>query len=616
MHDALARSLSLIALVVAGCGAGQRGSAGDAGARDPHSYSRPDRVAVKHLSLDLNVEFAQRSLAGTVALTVIRHDRAASEVIVDSNGLAITAVEECSSRRPLVFSLGAPHKLLGRALTIKLGHEDCVRIAYRTSADASALLWVDPEGTSGKRQPMLFTQSQAIFARTWIPLQDSPSVRFTYDATIRVPPGLWALMSAQNAQVLAPDGVWKLNMELPIPSYLMALAVGDFAFRPIGERTGVYAEPSLVDAAANEFAEVDAMMTAAERIYGPYQWGRYDMLVLPPSFPFGGMENPRLTFLTPTVITGDRALVSLIAHELAHSWSGNLVTNATWNDFWLNEGFTTYVERRVMEELRGPDYAEMLWSLGGKDLDKTIADAGANDRSTRLVLDYNRDHDPDEIGSDVAYEKGALFLRTLERAVGRARFDEFLRSRFTRLAFRSTDSKVFEREARGLVTGGGSMTSAQLASWLHDPGLPPGAARAHSPRIRELEVAANSSTSMPPRDAPTLDWVAFIRALPPSVPSARVAALDAHAHLTSTSNAEISMYWLPVLIRADVRSATSEIERFLLRVGRRRMVMPVYEAMIAKSEYWRTIAAGVFARAKRLYHPITRDSIAKLLANK
>jgi aminopeptidase N len=583
---------------------------------DPHSFAAPERVAVRHVALDLTVDFTQHVLHGKARLSVTRHDPRA-DLVLDADGLGIEAVTECATQRPLRWELAPARPILGQALTIALAAEACVEIAYRTGPDAGALLWVEPSGTSGKREPMLFTQSQAIHARTWIPLQDTPGVRFTYEATIHVPDGLWAVMSAENPQRPPADGVWRFAMAQPIPSYLMALAVGDFAFRAIGPRSGVYAEPSVVDAAAREFTEVEAMMATAERLYGPYRWGRYDMLVLPPSFPYGGMENPRLTFLTPTVITGDRALVSLIAHELAHSWSGNLVTNSTWSDFWLNEGFTTYVERRIMEALRGTAYADELWYLGRKDLVEAFGTTARPD--TRLALEIAADRDPDDVPSDAAYEKGALFLRTLEQAFGRATFDQFLRRRFERRALQSTDTGAFEAEAAAELLGAhpGAMSAATFASWIHDPGLPGGGSPASSPRVTELEALAagyaRTGTAIATRGWQTLDWVIFLRALPADLARDRLLALDPDGALTSTTNAEIAMYWLPRLVRADARAAAPAVEAFLLRVGRRRMVTPIYEAMVSTGEPWRALAKQTFERARALYHPITRDKVAAIV---
>ena len=585
---------------------------------DPHSASEPTRVSTTHLSLALAVDFEHHALAGTARITLARHDRSAP-VILDTEQLAIASVTDCTSHAPLPFSLAAATPILGAALTVTLEASTCIEITYRTSPAASALLWVEPEGTAGKHAPMLFTQSEAIHGRSWIPMQDTPGIRFTYDAAITVPAGLRALMSATNPSAIGPDGAWHFTMEQPIPSYLMALAVGDYAFRPLGARTGVYAEPSVVDSAAYEFAEVDGMVAAAERLYGPYRWGRYDMLVLPPSFPFGGMENPRLTFLTPTVITGDRALVSLIAHELAHSWSGNLVTNSTWSDSWLNEGFTTYVERRIMEALRGPGLVETEWYLSGLDLADKLRAHPADPESV-LALDASASDDPDELGGYV-YDKGSLFLRALEQAFGRDAFDAFLRERFDRHAFQSSDTATFEREITAALYAHPPATTVRplpdLHVWLHEPRIPPAAIPAAPPRVLAIQARAAAllatGAAVETADWTTIDWMVFLRALPRQLPPDRIRAVDAAHHLTTTTNPEIAMLWLPLLVRSDVRAATAAVRAYLLAIGRRRLVFPLYQALMSNGEYWRGVARAAFTSAGPLYHPITRDAIAKLV---
>lgn len=603
------RSLACLLAIAAACKGSARPDS-EPIKHDPHSQANPERIAVSHLALALDVDFKAQTLTGTATLSFVRRDRAAREVILDTDGLAIGAVTDCTSKQPVRSRLAPAVKVLGQALTVELA-SDCIVIAYHTTAAARALLWVDPAGTAGKQHPMLFTQSEPILARTWIPLQDSPGVRFTYDATIRVPPGQWALMSAENPQTIAPDGVFRFTMAQPIPSYLMALAVGDFAFKPLGPRSGVYAEPSVVESAANEFVEVEAMMTAAEQLYGPYRWGRYDMLVLPPSFPFGGMENPRLTFLTPTVIAGDRSLVSLIAHELAHSWSGNLVTNSTWNDVWLNEGFTTYVERRLMEKLRGKETSDVQWAIGTQDLSKTLAEYSPTDPRTFLALRTRSDQDPDDTGpTDVAYEKGALLLRALELAFGRETFDAFLRRRFDRRAFQSSDTETFETEVNAELFAKHAV-GWSVATWLHAGGIPNTTPAPTSAKVTEIEQLAKT-VSLPPAGWDTLDWVIYLRAIPPTVTSAQLEALDAAYHLT-TGNTEILMFWLPLLINADVARAAPVVESFLTTVGRRRMVRPVYVALMGKNDRWRALARSIFAKAAAGYHPLTRDMVGELV---
>ncbi len=443
---------------------------------DIHSYARPDEARVTSLSLDLHADFDVRRLIGSVALSL---DRALGSraVVLDTRGLRIHGVTDLEGRS-LTYSLGSADPILGSPLEIALpaGIREII-VSYETGSDAAALQWLAPEQTAGKRQPFLFSQGQAILTRTWIPTQDSPGIRQTYQARVVVPPGLRALMSAES---LTPDGVdapdgrsFKFRLTQPVPPYLIALAIGDLAFRPLGSRSGVFAEPATIEAAAFEFADVEKMIAAAESLLGPYRWGRYDVLVLPPSFPFGGMENPRLTFATPTILAGDRSLVSLIAHELAHSWSGNLVTNATWRDFWLNEGVTTYVELRIMEALYGSEHAAMLSVLSRRDLLEEIERVGgASSPETVLHIDLTG-RDPDEGMTRIPYDKGAALMTLLERTVGRERFDAFLRSYFERYAFQSIVTSTFvEYLLQRLLTGPIDTAGVRLDDWIFKPGLP------------------------------------------------------------------------------------------------------------------------------------------------
>ena len=400
---------------------------------DPHSFSEPEKAIVKHLDLKLKIDFNTQILSG-VAVWAIENTSKSDQIVFDIKGLEIEKITLNEDVENAFFALGDADKILGRALSIQIKPDTkSVHIFYSTSKNAAAIQWLNPQQTAGKKLPFMFTQSQAILARSWIPTQDSPSIRFTYTAEIEVPKELLALMSAENPQQKNSTGIYHFKQGNPIPSYLMALAVGDIAFKKVDDRTGIYAEPTMLNKAVYEFADMGKMVTTAEKLYGKYLWGRYDVLVLPPSFPFGGMENPMLTFATPTVIAGDRSLVSLIAHELAHSWSGNLVTNANWNDFWLNEGFTNYFERRILEELYGKEAKEMQEVLAYADLNETINELGKTSPDTRLKADFTG-RDPDDGVTAIPYEKGYFFLKTIENAVGREKFDAFINSfRFSEL---------------------------------------------------------------------------------------------------------------------------------------------------------------------------------------
>jgi aminopeptidase N len=427
-------------------------------------------------------------------------------------------------------------------------------------------------------------------------------------------------MSAENPRQLDPSGVYTFRMPQPIPSYLMALAVGDLEFRELGPRSGVYAEPATVKAAAWELEPTEAMIAAAERLYGPYRWGRYDLLVLPPSFPFGGMENPRLTFATPTILAGDRSLVSLVAHELAHSWSGNLVTNATWNDFWLNEGFTTYFEHRIMEELYGRDQAESLALLSRQEVEQEVARLGPRNADTHLVLAL-AGRDPDQGMTAVAYDKGYLFLRLIEESVGRERWDAFLGRYFDRFAFQSmTTGRFLEWLQRDLLanTPGTTLASLRADEWLHGPGLPSNAPLPHSDAFARVEAeverwrAGTPAGELASGDWNTQDRLHFLQQLPHQVDTARLAELDRALGLTASGNSEVLSAWLLYAIDHDYQTAYPAVESFLVRQGRRKFLKPLYEAL-GKTAAGRERALAIYRKARPGYHAVSVKTVDAIL---
>jgi len=589
---------------------------------DSHSYAEPEKARVTHITLDLTPDFAAHSLRGTARLTIQRSANADS-VKLDTRDLNIKRVTDAGGDT-LGFNVGAAQKFIGSPLAIKLpASGDTIVVEYETSPNAAAVQWLSPEQTAGKKLPFLFTQGEAILTRTWVPTQDSPGIRQTYDAAIHVPAGMHAVMSAEHvAPEGAPDAqglpVYRFRMDKPIPPYLIALAAGDIAFRPIGKITGVYAEPSVVDSAAREFGEVDKMVAAAEKLYGPYRWGRYDILVLPPSFPFGGMENPTLTFATPTVLAGDRSLVSLVAHELAHSWSGNLVTNATWNDFWLNEGFTVYIESRIMEELRGKPYADMLRVLGRQSMEQTVKDVGGPaSPDTRLHLDLTG-RDPDEATNDIAYEKGAAFLQTVESVVGRQRLDAFLRDYFDHFAFQpmSADRMLAYMNEELLTRHEAQRVNVQ--EWVYQPGIPSNIPPVHSDAFaavdKQLDAWKNGgpTSTLETSRWSTHEWIHFLSALPGTIPAARLAELDKAFHLSSSGNSEILEVWLQIAIRNHYQPAFAALDRFLTTQGRRKFLTPLYTAL-SKTDWGRTMAMDIYRRARPTYHSVATGTIDKVL---
>ncbi len=592
---------------------------------DPHSYAEPRVVTVTSLVLDLGVDFDKRELAGSAELALDWHDPKAHTLVLDTRDLVIDAVAAVGAdgrESAATFTLDARDPIFGSALRITLEQAaPKVRIRYRTQPVASGLQWMAPAQTASRKHPFMFSQSQAIHARSWVPLQDTPSVRFTYTAHIKAPKGLRAIMSADNDIAHRLDGDFRFTMQQPIPSYLLAIAVGELGVRATGPRTAVYAEPSVVAAAAREFDDTEAMIAATEKLYGPYRWDRYDILVLPASFPFGGMENPRVTFATPTIIAGDKSLVGLIAHELAHSWSGNLVTNANAQHMWLNEGFTTYVENRIVETVYGKDVATMQLVVDDQELRTEIAGMKSNEQ--RLVTDL-AGIDPDEGLSGVPYDKGRWFLRFLESRYGREAFDPFVRAWFDQHAFKSVVTHDFlafydENLARKHP---GKVGIAEIDEWLHGTGVPANAPVAHSTRFDAVDKAAADFLSgriaakdLPAKGWVTYEWLRFVNALPAKPTVAQMKALDDAWKLTGTGNGEIAFRWYVATVRADYTAARPQIAAFIERIGRRKLIVPIYEAL-AKSEDGKRFATGVFDKAKAGYHPLTRGSVAKVLGVK
>ncbi|MBD1390328.1 M1 family metallopeptidase [Neiella sp. HB171785] len=575
--------------------------------RDPHSYGNFNEVRLSHLNLDLVVDFERSILSGTVEVQFERLTATASQLILDTRDLSIDKVTVAGV--PVPFAMSSVDANLGQALVIELPEQaDSAVIHYQTSPQASGLQWLTPQQTAGKQQPFLFSQAQAIHARSFIPLQDSPSVRVTYNARIQTAPELLAVMSASNDPQTERDGDYHFSMPQPIPSYLIAIAVGDLQFKAMGPRTGVYAEPSVLDSAVAEFEDTESMLELTEQRYGAYSWDRYDLLILPPSFPFGGMENPRLSFITPTVIAGDKSLVSLIAHELAHSWSGNTVTNASWSDLWLNEGFTTYLTYRIMELLYGTERYDMEAMLGYQDLQYDMSVMEAAD--TRLSIDL-AGRDPDEVFSDVPYEKGALFLREIEQEIGREAFDAFLLEYFNDFAFKSLDAAMFEAYIDDKLIKPYQLDKARIVQWIHQLGLPEGHAVPTSPAF-DLVDAERQSWLLADRAAAELNtkgwvvhqWLYFLNNMPEQLSEAQLFDLDQAFNLTQSSNNEIAHSWLMLVVKNQYQPGYERLENYLMSIGRNKLVAPLYQAL-SKTEQGKAFAKRVFDQAKAGYHPLT-----------
>ena len=584
---------------------------------DTHSYSRPHEVQLTHLDLNLTVDFLSKTLEG-VATWQFEKKGDYNKIYLDAYDLQIAKVTD-QNFEELPWSLGENDDILGRALVIEI-HEktENISIHYKTSPNAGALQWLEPSQTHDKKHPFLFTQSQAILARTWLPCQDSPGVRYTYRAQVQVPEGFMALMSASNPQEYSATRIYRFEMNQPIPSYLMALAAGRFEFQAISERAGVYAEPGQLAAALSEFEDVEKMIQSAEALYGPYAWEQYDLLVLPPSFPFGGMENPRLTFATPTIIAGDKSLVALVAHELAHSWSGNLVTNATWNDFWLNEGFTVYFENRIMEAIYGQDYAEMLASLSHKDLLETMEELmQSKPEDTRLKIDLSG-RNPDDGVTAIAYDKGYFLLRTIEKQVGRERFDAFLKSYFDAFAFKVIVTEDFITYLKENLLSEAEYTSLQVNRWIYETGLPENCAAPQSQLFENVAAVALEylkSETLPSQAITqawsTHEWLHFLHQVGPKVQAEQMKALDFMYRFTHSKNAEIQAAWYLYSIKNGYEGALQEMAQFITTVGRRKFIVPLYKALIETGNLEK--ARNIYSVAKPNYHSVAIKTLDELL---
>jgi aminopeptidase N len=584
-------------------------------ANDTHSHAKPNEAVAKHLQLDIDVNFDQKIISGTATYTI--ESTNATKIVFDAKNLNIQKAHV--DGKEVKFSLGANDAVLGQSLSIPINENSKeVAITYETTAKTEALQFLNPQQTADKEFPFLLTQGQAILTRTWIPIQDSPQIRLTYNANVKVPKELLAIMSAENPKEKNENGQYSFTMKQPISPYLIALAVGDLVYKEISPRTGVYAEKSMIDKVHYEFGDMEKMVIAAESLYGTYAWDQFDVVVLPPSFPFGGMENPRLTFATPTVIAGDRSLTSLVAHELAHSWSGNLVTNATWNDFWLNEGFTVYFEMRIMEALYGKEYANMLASIGRQDLAEEIEGFKDQPEATHLKLDL-AGKNPDDGMNSIAYDKGYLFLRTLEEKVGRDKMDAFLKEYFNKNAFSTITTEKFVTYLNEELLLKNKI-DFNVDAWVYKAGIPANAAIIQSDKFENVEKAIEAwqNGTLKEEELCKKDWniqqkIHFIRNIPAGISIEKFTALDVACNFSNATNSYIAMVWFEQVINHDyhANNVDAQIENFLMSVGRRWYVSTLYKAFKRNDKL--EDAKRIYEKARPNYHSVTVNTIDEML---
>lgn len=622
--------LSVIAcLTVAGCG----GAGGDAinapkvapiltseDAKDDQSYAQPELARVTHVDLDLDLEFDKQIVSGSAMLDILA-DQGVDTVVLDDDGLDIQSVTD-GKGKPLDYEVGETVEGKGAPLTITMGDAREITIAY-SAGDAAALQWLTPEQTAGGKLPYLLSQGQPTLNRTWIPTQDSPGIRQTWSARITAPEALTVVMSglSEGEPEELGDGrrAFTFEMDKPVAPYLIAIAAGDIVFKELGPRSGVWSEPSMIEAAAAELVDTEKMIDAAEALYGPYRWGRYDMIVLPPSFPYGGMENPVMTFLTPTFIAGDRSLTGLVAHELAHSWSGNLVTNANWTDSWLNEGVTSYFENRIVEEIYGKKRADQEAALSFVAIEETLAEVGSDDPGTAL----NQPVKVDSIGSAIVYDKGAYFLRTVESIVGRERFDAWLTQWFDNHAFQpATSAMILADMEANLVKDESEADALKLREWIYDTGLPDNVARPDPAAFAEVDAAAKAYSADRKLDAAAwATWTSaerqrFLAKIPRKLSVSDLAALDTGLKLSASGNNEELFLWLELAMQNRYNPAVQATETFLATVGRRKFVAPLFEALMDQGAWGQPIAKRIYAKTRPSYHAVTQGTVDELVLGK
>jgi len=604
---------------------------------DDQTFAKPQEARVTHVSLNLAMDFDAKTIGGTATLDVLAVD-GANQIILDSNGLQVSAVTD-QFGNALEFNLGETVEGKGEPLTIQLPVQKLERdtdlaegelvathqivIEYVSAPEAEALQWLSPEQTAGGEYPFLFSQGQAINNRTWIPTQDSPGIRQTWDATISAPQPLNVVMSGVLQGDPEPEGDnrrdFRFVMNNAVPPYLIAIAAGNIEFRELGPRSGVWAEPEVIEAAAQEVGDTEAMIDAGSALFGDYRWGRYDMIVLPPAFPYGGMENPVMTFLTPTFIAGDRSNNGLVAHELAHSWSGNLTTYSSWRDGWLNEGVTSYFENRIVEEVYGKDRAEQEYALSYAGLVGGINDVGADNPNTAMRTPS--EISPFDTKGFAIYDKGTVFLRTVENIIGREKFDVWLTQWFDTHAFEPVTSEMFLADLREKLIGENAELESQLMldEWVYGTGLPQNAWKPDSQAFAEVDSAveayANDAT-LPNVDL-WREWTAaeqrrFLEELPQDLSREQLAALDASLALSQTDNNEVLFLWLEAALRNEYDPAVPQAERFLARVGRNKFVSPLFSAL-NETAWGKPIAQRIYAKTRSSYHAYTRGNVDKML---
>ncbi|TKY50594.1 Leukotriene A-4 hydrolase-like [Spatholobus suberectus] len=602
---------------------------------DPHSFTDSSHPPTTHISLSLYLDFASSSIHASALFSL--QTPHSGPFSLDTRALTIHSVLDPQTNTALPFTLSDPDPIKGSHLSLSLSNHASFLITYTTSPSSSALQWLLPPQTFNKSHPFVYTQCQAIHARAVFPCQDTPAVRVLYSARLNIPSELSAVMAARHVERRPPKNdeaagvpcgwcsqgrvVEEFAMEQAVPPYLFAFAVGELGSREVGPRTRVYAEavPPVLDSAAKEFARTEDMIREGERLFGAYEWERFDLLVLPPSFPYGGMENPRMVFLTPTIIKGDATGAQVVAHELAHSWTGNLITNKSNEHFWLNEGFTTYAERRIVEAVQGEQRAALNIGIGWRVWNEDIERFKDNLEFTKLKTNQEG-IDPDDVYSRVPYEKGFHFLWRIERQVGRPAFDEFLKKYIATFKFKSIDTDTFIDFLRANIPG--IENQIDLVLWTEGTGIPPDAYEPDSSVYKTIVSLANEfiNGTMPRKDEVAdwqgQEWELYLNSLPKSIEASQVITLDSRYKLSESKDYEVKVSFLQRAISCGCKTYYDEVEKSLKGVGRMKYLRPLYTALVKGSgkEDDKVFAKRLFSEARECYHPIAQGVVEAIFA--
>uniref|UniRef100_A0A3P8Z2K2 Aminopeptidase B n=1 Tax=Esox lucius TaxID=8010 RepID=A0A3P8Z2K2_ESOLU len=600
---------------------------------------------IKHFHLDLSLDFEQRTLRGTETLQLKCIQDSQTELLMDIHpSLSIQDVSFCGTEEDSgsvkVEFLTRNFTSYGTTLVVKCPspckiEEDIQVVIQFVASDGPGVCWLKPEQTAGKAKPYVFTQGQAVLNRSFFPCFDTPAVKSTYSASVKVPDGFTAVMSASKGEHRKADNTFLFTMEQPIPSYLVALAVGDLVSAEVGPRTRVWTEPCLLQAATEEYdGVIEEFLAVGEKLFGPYVWGRYDVLFMPPSFPFGGMENPCLTFVTPCLLAGDRSLADVIVHEICHSWFGNLVTNANWGDFWLNEGFTMYAQRRVCTEIYGEAYASLEAATGRALLRQHMDNTGEDHPLNKLRVKIKPGVDPDDTYNETPYEKGFCFVSYLAHLAGeQSRFDAFLKAYIDKFKFRSImaeDALEFYLEYFPDLKKKDvhKIEGLEFDTWLNVSGWPPylpdlsagqslmkpaeqlselwGAEGLDMTSIRKINIQAWKTYQ-------TAYFLEKIIEKSP-LPRGNIEKLEGeYPHIVKSNNAELRLRWAQIIAKNQHQPGYQHVRNFLSCQGKQKYTLPVYRALWNGSEETRALATEIFNATSHQLHINVCKNVKKII---